>query len=253
MIEVALADARVVFTDRADGDVREPASLARLAARTGRTIAQGRQVHGAFVRRVDAAAPSADVEADGQATARTDVAVLVRAADCLPVALAGGGVVAMVHAGWRGLAAGVLEEGVASLLALGATDPLHAAIGPGAGPLLLRGRRRRPRGVRGHRAHARHQGHRARAARRRRGRLRRGRRRVHDLRRGPLQLPPRGRGRRASGGYGMASLGHRRPATQPRRGARRGRRGGQRPRRAGPRCRQVRRRGGRRGARAGGG
>lgn len=134
MIEVALADARVVFTDRADGDVREPASLARLAARTGRTIAQGRQVHGAFVRRVDAAAPSADVEADGQATARTDVAVLVRAADCLPVALAGGGVVAMVHAGWRGLAAGVLEEGVASLLALGATDPLHAAIGPGAGP-----------------------------------------------------------------------------------------------------------------------
>jgi copper oxidase (laccase) domain-containing protein len=40
----------------------------------------------------------------------------------------------MVHAGWRGLAAGVLDEGVAALRDLGAAGPVVAAIGPGAGP-----------------------------------------------------------------------------------------------------------------------
>ena len=44
---------------------------------------------------------------------------MVLAADCLPVALGGEGAVAMVHAGWRGLAAGVLEEGVLALRELG--------------------------------------------------------------------------------------------------------------------------------------
>ncbi|MGZ4194272.1 MAG: polyphenol oxidase family protein, partial [Solirubrobacteraceae bacterium] len=39
----------------------------------------------------------------------------------------------MLHAGWRGLAAGVLAEGVAALRELGAAGPLTAAIGPGAG------------------------------------------------------------------------------------------------------------------------
>jgi copper oxidase (laccase) domain-containing protein len=41
--------------------------------------------------------------------------------------------VAMVHAGWRGLADGVLEEGVRALRELAGDGPLHAAIGPGAG------------------------------------------------------------------------------------------------------------------------
>ncbi|MGI8801837.1 MAG: polyphenol oxidase family protein, partial [Solirubrobacteraceae bacterium] len=54
-------------------------------------------------------------------------------ADCLPVAVAGAGGVAMLHAGWRGLAAGVLGEGVAALRRLGVAGRLEAAIGPGAG------------------------------------------------------------------------------------------------------------------------
>jgi YfiH family protein len=96
--------------------VRERAGVARLA--------RGRQVHGTRVV-VDAEGVE---EADGQATTALGVAAIVLTADCLPVALAGPGIVAMVHAGWRGLANGVLEAGVA------VTGAVTAAIGPGIGP-----------------------------------------------------------------------------------------------------------------------
>lgn len=98
-------------------------------------IAQGRQVHETAVRRVTAPPdPHAEPEpADGQATALTGVAPLVLTADCLPVALIACGAVAMVHAGWRGLAGGILAEGVAALRELGAHGQIAAAIGPGAG------------------------------------------------------------------------------------------------------------------------
>jgi copper oxidase (laccase) domain-containing protein len=59
---------------------------------------------------------------------------MVTVADCLPVAVAGDGAVAMLHAGWRGLAGGIVAEGVGALRELGAAGPLAAAIGPGAGP-----------------------------------------------------------------------------------------------------------------------
>jgi YfiH family protein len=49
-------------------------------------------------------------------------------ADCLPVALAGPGGVAMLHCGWRGLAAGIIERGVGEVAAAA------AAVGPGIGP-----------------------------------------------------------------------------------------------------------------------
>jgi copper oxidase (laccase) domain-containing protein len=55
-------------------------------------------------------------------------------ADCLPIAIAGEGAVVMIHAGWRGLAAGIVGAGVARLHELGVRGPLSAAIGPGAGP-----------------------------------------------------------------------------------------------------------------------
>jgi YfiH family protein len=54
-------------------------------------------------------------------------------ADCLPIALAADGAVAAIHGGWRGLAGGIVAEGVAALRELGATGPVSAAIGPGAG------------------------------------------------------------------------------------------------------------------------
>ena len=65
---------------------------------------------------------------DGHLTRAPGLGLLVLVADCLPVALAGGGQVAMVHCGWRGLAGGILERAVERF-----DEPPAAAIGPGIG------------------------------------------------------------------------------------------------------------------------
>ena len=94
------------------------------------------QVHGTEVRRIrDPDEIAQRPRVDGRATRLRDVAPAALGADCLPIAIAGGGAVAVVHAGWRGLAAGVIEHGVAAARELaGEGAPLAAAIGPGAGP-----------------------------------------------------------------------------------------------------------------------
>ena len=99
-------------------------------------FAWGHQVHGIDVRalREPPAEDDRALQTDGQATRLTGVAPTVFVADCLPVALSSGDGVAMLHAGWRGLAGGILERGVATLRGLGARGAVHAAIGPGAGP-----------------------------------------------------------------------------------------------------------------------
>ena len=96
-------------------------------------------MHGAEVRRITAGTsePRERPRLDGQATDQREVALCALTADCLPIALAGVGgsrVVAMLHAGWRGLAMGMIDSGVAALRALGADGELSAAVGPGAGP-----------------------------------------------------------------------------------------------------------------------
>jgi len=90
-----------------------------------------RQVHGA---RVVPARPGGGQEADGSWTARPGLACAVLMADCLPVLLCDrvGTRVAAVHAGWRGLAAGVLEAAVAALGLPG--RELLAWLGPAIGP-----------------------------------------------------------------------------------------------------------------------
>lgn len=100
------------------------------------------QVHGAEVRRITGdggrggsePSPRERPRVDGQATDRRDVALCALTADCLPIALAGAGAVAMLHAGWRGLATGMIASGVAAMRELGASADLSAAVGPGAGP-----------------------------------------------------------------------------------------------------------------------
>ena len=113
------------------------ANRERLAAAVGLPRGRflyGRQVHGARVRRAaeppGPERPAADE--DGQATALRDAAALVFVADCLPVLLAAEGAVAAVHCGWRGLAGGIVEEGVRALRELGASGPVHAVVGAGA-------------------------------------------------------------------------------------------------------------------------
>jgi YfiH family protein len=94
-----------------------------------------RQVHGSEVRVITELpeAGAEPVEADGVATPLEDVAAVVVTADCLPVALIAPEAVAMIHAGWRGLAADVLKNGVAALREAGAEGDIHVAIGPGIG------------------------------------------------------------------------------------------------------------------------
>jgi YfiH family protein len=109
----------------------------RLARATGcppERLLYGRQVHGTRVRRATEAPSAArpPAEEDGQATVLTGHPAVVYVADCLPVLLAADGAVAAIHAGWRGLAAGVVAEGMAALRDVGAGGPVHALIGPGA-------------------------------------------------------------------------------------------------------------------------
>lgn len=91
------------------------------------------QVHGSEVLRLDDDELPAVRRADGAVTARTGRVLAVMTADCLPVLFcsANGQRIGIAHAGWRGLAQGVLEATVA---ALGPpVSALLAWIGPGIG------------------------------------------------------------------------------------------------------------------------
>jgi YfiH family protein len=122
------------LTDDAPAAVHQ--NRERLQERLGLPLAMIRQVHGADVRRITAVAePGAPLaEVDGQATALRGIAPMVLVADCLPIALAGHGAAAILHAGWRGLDAGIIDHGIRAVRDLGAAGPLAAVIGPGAGP-----------------------------------------------------------------------------------------------------------------------
>jgi YfiH family protein len=90
------------------------------------------QVHGTAVATVVTPfAPGSGPRADAMVTATPGVALGIVTADCAPVlfADAAGGVIGAAHAGWRGAVAGVLEETVSAMRALGAAS-ITAAIGP---------------------------------------------------------------------------------------------------------------------------
>lgn len=152
-IEVSLPYAGALFTTRAGGVSKgpyesfnlgpwtadDPAAVAenrrRAADDVGRPLAQGKQVHGVTVHLWDdESGTDATPEADAHVTTRTDIAPIVLAADCLPIALSTESGVAMVHAGWRGIVDGVIEAAISALREAGRVDTLHAMIGPGAGP-----------------------------------------------------------------------------------------------------------------------
>jgi len=91
------------------------------------------QVHGNACIEVDRL-QGAPTPADAAVTRRADVVVTVRTADCLPVLFGdrAGTVVGVAHAGWRGLAAGVLEATIDTMGA--APHDIAAWIGPAIGP-----------------------------------------------------------------------------------------------------------------------
>ena len=91
------------------------------------------QVHGTVV--ADAAEPVLLPQADGSFSGRPEEVCVVLTADCLPVLLcdAKGRTVAAVHAGWRGLAGGILESALFSMRRRHA-DEILAWLGPAIGP-----------------------------------------------------------------------------------------------------------------------
>ncbi len=115
------------------------ANRERLAAAIGATPVFLRQVHGDRVVRVDASMAAAAPEAaDASWTREPGVACTVLVSDCLPVLLATpqGRAVGAAHAGWRGLACGVVERCVEAVCAGAACSPadLVAWLGPCIGP-----------------------------------------------------------------------------------------------------------------------
>lgn len=86
-------------------------------------VARMRQVHGATV--VEVERPGNAGEADALWTRRPGLLLAVVTADCVPVLVAGAGAVGVIHAGWRGLAAGVIPATLARI-----PGPCVAAIGP---------------------------------------------------------------------------------------------------------------------------
>ncbi|CAN5850714.1 peptidoglycan editing factor PgeF [soil metagenome] len=124
----------VAFTWVDDGDIRADASArARVSSALGIDAewATAEQVHGSVVQVV--AGPGPAGAGDGVVTACRRLPVAVFTADCFGVVVVGRGVVGVAHAGWRGLAAGVVEETVGACRRLD-DGPLVARIGPGIGP-----------------------------------------------------------------------------------------------------------------------
>ncbi len=112
------------------------ANRAQLGLRVPYPIAWLNQVHGVAV--ADAAnivASQAIVDADACIATEPGAACVIMTADCLPVLFAdlGGKVVGAAHAGWRGLAAGVLGRTVSAMRAAGAGE-ITAWLGPAIGP-----------------------------------------------------------------------------------------------------------------------
>ncbi len=143
---------RALTTTRLGGVSRAPFDSFNLATHVGddpQSVAQNRrllhesfplpgeplwlsQVHGVGI--VNAAKAQMDAEGDGSFSVQPGLVCTVMTADCLPVLLTDriGSCVAAAHAGWRGLADGVIEAAVKALPV--APDQLMAWLGPAIGP-----------------------------------------------------------------------------------------------------------------------
>jgi polyphenol oxidase len=156
-LEAKLPGAHAVFSTRIGGSSQPPYDSLNVGVKTGdepgvvrenrrslaaalgiapENVVMARQVHGGELvwhsspqdPAIFADVEKSPIEADAHATDQPGLVPLIMVADCLPVALAGPGGVAMAHAGWRGLAAGIVETAAE---AVGANA---AAVGAGIGP-----------------------------------------------------------------------------------------------------------------------
>src|SRR3954470_18110368 len=98
----------IQITSHADGDFTD-------VTRFGADTTWLRQVHGSTVVTVTHPGEHAGAEADAAITRAPNAKLAVRTADCVPIVLEGDGVIGVVHAGWRGLAAGIVRATVAAM------------------------------------------------------------------------------------------------------------------------------------------
>jgi polyphenol oxidase len=160
VIELRLPGARALFSDRRGGVSEGPYEslnlgiltdddpervaenrrrLADAAGLSPAAVAMGWQVHGTELEEWEGppaggrdgyGSPGAELpRVDGHVTSEDGLGLLVLVADCLPLALASPGRVAMLHCGWRGLAGGIVERALERF-----EEPPAAAVGPGIGP-----------------------------------------------------------------------------------------------------------------------
>lgn len=151
-IELALPGGRVLFSTRVGGLSDGPYRSLNLGKTTGDDPAKvdanrrllldgtgldaprlriGRQVHGNAIRQWEGLTSEALEDApdiDGHTTIAPRLGLLVVTADCFPVALSDGARMTLVHCGWRGVDAGILERAVAGFAGIP-----RAAVGPGIG------------------------------------------------------------------------------------------------------------------------
>lgn len=127
----APARVRALVTTRDFGDLADEGVRRKLRASLSGEPQWLHQVHGNRVIDLDA---SAEREADAALTRKSQTVCVVKAADCMPVLFAdeAGTTIAAAHAGWRGLAGGVLE---ATVEAMGVPPrKVIAWLGPAIGP-----------------------------------------------------------------------------------------------------------------------
>jgi YfiH family protein len=149
VIEVALGDSLALFGDATltprglDSRALATAAGEAVGRLTGRAVPvlYARQEHTRLAFSFSAVeqfptGPHLVGTCDALLTAEPWTALTVRTADCLPIALSGGGVVAIVHAGWRGLASDVLGTVVGRMRSEFGVPPtgVRAVIGVGVGP-----------------------------------------------------------------------------------------------------------------------
>lgn len=145
LVDIVVADAHfevhLAFTNAADGDFARTLPASEVAPRR-LAIAPGEmswlhQVHGSDVVSVSYGEPVTDVQADALITAAPGMPLSVQTADCAPILMWGHNdytpIVAAVHAGWKGLLAGVVSAAVDSMRSFGAEE-VQWRLGPCISP-----------------------------------------------------------------------------------------------------------------------
>lgn len=140
--EVSSMNTAVRMGDTAENVSENIKRLASFAGLDGFPVVYSKQIHSAkilTVSREDAEIPPESREYDGYVTDEGGIALLVRAADCLPILFRGEKadgtpVIGAAHAGWKGTVLGIAPMTVERMCEIGALrDSVRAAIGPSIG------------------------------------------------------------------------------------------------------------------------